>query len=48
VTLYYKRGDNGISAQTEIEGVDSQEIKFIREATEKFRVEHKALLEELK
>lgn len=48
VTIYYKRGDNGISAQTEVEGVDSQELKFVREATEKFTTEHKALLGELK
>ncbi len=48
VTLYYKRGDNGISAQTEVEGVDSQELQFVRAATEKFSTEHKALLGELK
>lgn len=48
VTIYYKRGDNGISAQTEVEGVDSQELKFVRDATERFTTEHKALLGELK
>lgn len=48
VTLYYKRGDNGISGQTETEGVDARELQFIREATEKFATEHKALLGELK
>lgn len=48
VTLYYKRGDNGISGQTEVEGVDARELQFIREATEKFATEHKALLGELK
>lgn len=48
VTLYYKRGDTGISGQTEVEGVDARELQFIREATEKFATEHKALLEELK
>lgn len=47
-TLYYKRGDNGISAQTMVEGLDARELDFIREATTKFTTDHKALLGELK
>jgi hypothetical protein len=48
VTLYYKRGDNGISAQTEVEGLDAEEPKFIRQASQKFAETHKSLLGELK
>jgi hypothetical protein len=48
VTLYYKRGDNGISAQTEVEGLDAEEPKFVRQASQKFAETHKSLLGELK
>ncbi|MDZ7343097.1 MAG: hypothetical protein ONA90_01140, partial [candidate division KSB1 bacterium] len=48
VVLYYLRGDNGISARDEIEGMDVREPQFIDEATQKFRTTHKTLLEELK
>ncbi len=47
-TLYYKKGDSGLSAQTEIIGSDADEMDFIRKATGRFEKEHKALLEELK
>jgi hypothetical protein len=48
VTLYYRRGGTGISAQNDIVGSDSNEAEFIKRATAQFEQEHKALLEELK
>ena len=48
VTLYYRRGGTGISAQNDVVGSDANEIDFIRRATNQFEKEHKALLEELK
>ena len=48
VTLYYRRGGTGISAQNDIVGSDSNEADFISRATAQFEQEHKALLEELK
>ncbi len=48
VTLYYRRGGNGISAQNDVVGSDAQELQFIQRATAQFEKEHKALLEELK
>ncbi|MBX3721570.1 MAG: hypothetical protein KF713_07025 [Turneriella sp.] len=47
-TLYYKKGDTGLSAQSEVIGSDADEMDFIRKATGRFEKEHKALLEELK
>jgi len=47
-TLYYKRGDSTLSAQTEIIGSDGEEADFIRKSTAQFIKDHKAVLEELK
>lgn len=48
VTLYYRRGGTGISAQNDTVGSDANETDFIRRATDQFEKDHKALLEELK
>lgn len=47
-TLYYKRGDTGITAQTEVKGSDASELDFVQRATSQFEKEHRAILEELK
>lgn len=47
-TLYYKRGDSTISAQSEMIGSDGEESDFIRKSTAQFIKDHKAVLEELK
>ncbi len=48
VTLYYKRGDAGVSAQTQVKGSDAAELNFVQRATAQFETEHRAILEELK
>lgn len=48
ITLYYRRGDNTLSAQNEVVGSDSSELDFVKRATAQFEKEHKALLEEFK
>ena len=47
-TLYYKRGDTGVTAQTEVKGSDASELDFVQRATAQFEKEHRAILEELK
>lgn len=47
-TLYYKRGDNGITVQSEIIGSDASELDFVQRATAQFERDHKGLLEEFK
>ncbi|HRP68085.1 MAG TPA: hypothetical protein PLY93_00940 [Turneriella sp.] len=48
LTLYYKKGDTGLSARTEVIGSDAEETSFVAKATAQFAKSHKALLEELK
>ncbi len=48
VTLYYKRGDTGVTAQTQVKGSDASELDFVQRSTAQFEKEHKAILEELK
>lgn len=47
-TLYYKKGDTGLTAQMEVIGSDANEMDFVRKVTGRFEQEHKAILEELK
>jgi hypothetical protein len=48
MTLYYRRGDKGISAQDEVVGSDAEELDFLRKSSQKFAQEHVALLGEFR
>jgi len=48
ITIYFRRGAKGVSAQTEVVGSDGQEGEFVARARAEFAKEYKALLGELK